>query len=149
MKTQFNTYTDVRAVDALRERARELNVPIGALMSLCVRYALQTIPAGKLEGWAKSAGTGTQSGALKKDDRACLRAIEALNVDPRQEGATKHEAKDVARQAGLTRALAIVALERLRARGLVDRWVINPEADRWGFYLNSFWFIPKPGSAKT
>lgn len=138
MKTQFNTSIPVSTVDLVRERAREVEVNVGDLTDLFLRFAHERMPVETIRKWAAS--QVTQRGPLTKNERAIVDAFQRLPKKPGNELAWRFTHAELAVEAGMRHALGFDALKALQTRGLVVG-TESAEFDKWDRPLKSHWSL--------
>lgn len=146
LKAQLNFQVQATTAAAVRSRADEVNANLGDLGDLLLRYALTHISTDTLREWARKQESrkGCTSGALRRDERSALGALERMTEAP----VFRLELEDIADEAGLPRRDAFRALKSLQARGLVTVWSQSAELDRWDRPVKSIWQInPLPSWA--
>ncbi len=148
MKTFYGTTLDVGVVDALRETALRLKVPVGELLALCVRHSLARFNDDALKKWASGVDEkrGKPAGGLKRKERALLDAFKSLAA--KSPGVVRFAAGELADAAGLRGAVGYLALQDLERRGFA-RGIVDAKAgdDRWGRPLVSYWTLTPEGAA--
>jgi hypothetical protein len=127
------------AIERLRTKALEVGAPIGDLAAVCIMFALKHIDTQHLVQWASNLTPtrGRLAGAMTKSERAVLAALETLKEA--QKPAWRFELNEIADTAGLLRKDAYLALNAVRARGLVKN-MDGEELDRWKRPVSSIWW---------
>jgi hypothetical protein len=138
MKTQLNTYVDVTTADELRQRAAEVNAPVGELADKCLRFALSRLNTEALRKWVTTLDTkrGRLGGGLTKNERALLAAFGRLKA--KGGGAWRFVATELAAEAALRLTDAFLGLRQLANKGFITGGGTE-EVDRWGRPLKSVW----------
>lgn len=126
----------------LRDKARSVGAPIGALADLLLTYGLERVDDAALTRWALARAVrtrGREAGAVLRRPEA--QAMDALGRLWAWEGwtATVTTHKRLARATGQLEKVTFDALRALEGRGLVAG-VVSSEADRWGRPIESVWW---------
>lgn len=145
MKTQFNSYVDSEIVDALRERARDVGLPVGEVLGVCCKFALGRIPADAMRKLAaeRVSRRGPLGGGLRLHETKVIAALERLHAAELKKMGPQRwwTTEDVAHSAGLYVREAFSALRSLLDRGgYVAEWNVDPDKfDRWGRPMITNW----------
>jgi hypothetical protein len=129
MKAIYSVQLEMSAIEAVRTKADDLNVPQGDLLALCLRYAFDRMKPEALRAWAEQQKVPERSKALSADEGRLLRSlVSALREKAPQ---TRFDAADLQGVCELPVREIYRAALALRDRGWahVDG---SSELDRWG-----------------
>lgn len=149
IRAQFNQNVSSSVVEEMRAYARDVDVAIGDLTDLFLRFALSKMPREQVRQWAATRALAP-AGALTKRERAVVKGLEALRASDK-EGAWRFRTDDIGNAAGMRFAEAYWALQALRQRELVGFMDLAPgEVDRWERPTRAVWWLSahEPGAKR-